>query len=129
MKTIEATAALDALNVIGNSGVSVPVKFAYAAVRNRRRIGDLVDVYVAKRLELLNEFGKKNEQGQLVIANGQYQLSQASEQFNAAMQELGDTEVEVTLHKVPIEEFPQGLSLSVMDALCAMVLEPEEVKA
>ena len=74
MKTYEAIAALEALNKIT---ASVPLKFAYAAARNKRKLGEFVTTYEDNRRALLMKYGKKKEDGELDIDD----IERAAAQF------------------------------------------------
>jgi hypothetical protein len=122
MKTLEAIAVLDALNIIATRAESLPMKFAYAAAKNRRKLAEFADVYQAKRNELLEQFGKKDEQGVLVVKDGNVEIIDPAA-FTAAFNELTSVEAEVSLHTLAISDFPQNMDLAVMDALMPMVKE------
>ena len=127
MKTYEAIAALEALNKIT---VSVPLKFAYAAARNKRKLGEFVQTYEASRQALLNQYGKKKEDGELDIDDqGNVQLVDA-QAFAKGMNDLHTEDLpDLKLHQVALENFPADIDLSVMEALLPMVLETEPVGA
>lgn len=123
MKTYEAIAALEALNKITTT---VPLKFAYAAARNKRELGEFVTAYEASRKALLNQYGKKKEDGELDIDDqGNVQLVDA-QAFAKGMNDLHTEEVpELKLHAVALADFPADIDLSVMEALLPMVLDTE----
>lgn len=127
MKTYEAIAALEALNKIT---ASVPLKFAYAAARNKRKLGEFVQTYEASRQALLNQYGKKKEDGELDIDDqGNVQLVDA-QAFAKGMNDLHTEDLpDLKLHQVALENFPADIDLSVMEALLPMVLETEPVGA
>lgn len=122
----EALAAHEALNKISHGDKPIPVRFAYAATRNRRMLAELVQAYEESRQSLLQAHGKRDEAGQLVIVDGNVQLEDTaafSEAFAAIyMQDFP----EVKLHQVALEDFPKDIDMAVMDGLMAMVLEPAE---
>jgi hypothetical protein len=127
MKTYEAIAALEALNKITTS---VPLKFAYAAARNRRELSEFVTTYEASRKALLNQYGKKKEDGELDIdEHGNVQLVDA-QAFAKAMTALHNEDLpDLKLHQVALADFPADIDLGVMEALLPMVLETEPVGA
>lgn len=126
MKTYEAIAALEALNKITAGEKPQPLKFAYAAARNRRELGEFVTAYEASRKALLNQYGKKKEDGELDIDDqGNVQLVDA-QAFAKGMNDLHTEEVpELKLHAVALADFPADIDLSVMEALLPMVLDTE----
>lgn len=127
MKTYEAIAALEALNKIT---ASVPLKFAYAAARNKRKLGEFVQAYEASRQALLKLHGAKKEDGELEIgANGNVKLVDAPA-FAKGMAELHEQDVaDLKVHQVALADFPADIDLGVMEALLPMVLEPEAAPA
>lgn len=126
MKTYEAIAALEALNKIAAGDAKTPLKFAYAAARNRRELGEFVTAYEASRKALLNQYGKKKEDGELDIDDqGNVQLVDA-QAFAKGMSELHTEDLpDLKLHQVALENFPADIDLSVMEALLPMVLDTE----
>ena len=127
MKTYEAIAALEALNKIT---ASVPLKFAYAAARNKRKLGEFVQTYEASRQALLKLHGTKKEDGELDIdEHGNVQLVDA-QAFAKAMTALHNEDLpDLKLHQVALADFPADIDLGVMEALLPMVLETEPVGA
>jgi hypothetical protein len=127
MKTYEAIAALEALNKIT---ASVPLKFAYAAARNKRKLGEFVQIYEASRQALLKQHGAKKEDGELDIDDqGNVQLVDA-QAFAKGMSELHTEDLpDLKLHQVALENFPADIDLGVMEALLPMVLETEPAGA
>ena len=126
MKTYEAIAALEALNKIAQADTKTPLKFAYAAARNRRELGEFVTTYEASRKALLNQYGKKKEDGELDIDDqGNVQLVDA-QAFAKGMSELHMEDLpDLKLHQVALENFPADIDLGVMEALLPMVLDSE----
>lgn len=125
MKTYEAIAALEALNKIT---VSVPLKFAYAAARNKRKLGEFVQAYETSRQALLKQHGAKKEDGELDIDDaGNVKLIDAPA-FGKGMAELHEQDVaDLTMHQVALADFPADIDLGVMEALLPMVAETAEV--
>ena len=127
MKTYEAIAALEALNKITTS---VPLKFAYAAARNKRDLGEFVQIYEASRQALLKQHGDKKEDGELNIDDqGNVKLVDAPA-FGKAMTALHNEDLpDLKLHQVALADFPADIDLGVMEALLPMVLDTEPAKA
>ena len=126
MKTYEAIAALEALNKIAAGDAKTPLKFAYAAARNRRKLDEFVRTYEASRQALLKQYGQKKEDGELDIDDqGNVKLVDAKA-FAEAMAALhGEDLPELKLHAVALADFPADIDLGVMDALLPMVLETD----
>ncbi len=124
MKTYEAIAALEALNKIT---ASVPLKFAYAAARNKRKLGEFVQAYETSRQALLKQHGAKKADGELDIDDtGNVKLVDAPA-FAKGMAELHEQDVaDLTMHQVTLADFPADIDLGVMEALLPMVAEPAE---
>ncbi len=121
MKTYEAIAALEALNKITTS---VPLKFAYAAARNKRKLGEFVQIYEASRQALLKQHGAKKADGELDIDDtGNVKLVDAPA-FAKGMTELHEQDVaDLKVHQVALADFPADIDLGIMEALLPMVLE------
>jgi hypothetical protein len=130
MKTYEAIAALEALNKITAGEKPQPLKFAYAAARNKRKLGEFVQTYEASRQALLKLHGTKKEDGELDIdEHGNVQLVDA-QAFAKGMSELHTEDLpDLKLHQVALENFPADIDLGVMEALLPMVLETEPAGA
>ena len=127
MKTYEAIAALEALNKITTT---VPLKFAYAAARNKRKLGEFVQTYEASRQALLKQHGEKKENGELNIDDqGNVKLLDAPA-FGKAMADLHAEDLpDLMLHQVALADFPADIDLSVMEALLPMVLDTQPAEA
>jgi hypothetical protein len=141
MKTREAVAALEALGRISHGKKPVPVKFAYAAVRNKRKLTEAVQAFELAQRSLLQQHGAKDTDGQLEKdpATGGTLLRKIDKDgnivhdgvapFEAAMKELLEVDLgEITLHAVAFDEFPEAIDLAAMEALAPMLLEEQPVK-
>ena len=130
MKTYEAIAALEALNKIAAGDAKTPLKFAYAAARNKRKLGEFVQTYEASRQALLKLHGTKKEDGELDIDDtGNVKLVDAPA-FAKGMAELHEQDVaDLKMHQVTLADFPADIDLGVMEALLPMVLETEPAGA
>lgn len=124
MKTYEAIAALEALNKITAGEKPQPLKFAYAAARNKRKLGEFVQTYEASRQALLKQYGAKKEDGELDIDDtGNVKLVDAPA-FAKGMTELHEQDVaDLKVHQVALADFPADIDLGIMEALLPMVLE------
>lgn len=127
MKTYEAIAALEALNKITAGEKPQPLKFAYAAARNKRKLGEFVQAYETSRQALLKQHGAKKADGELDIDDtGNVKLVDAPA-FAKGMAELHEQDVaDLKMHQVTLADFPADIDLGVMEALLPMVAEPAE---
>lgn len=116
MKTIDALTALRAINAM--DGRPVPMKFSYAAARNRRKLADLAEAYDKRRKELLDQFGEKDEAGKLKTDKDNIKFLIADQEgFDAAIKSLGEEDVPLTLHKVAFADLPTtGVEIGIMEA-------------
>jgi len=130
MKTYEAIAAIAALEALNKITTTVPLKFAYAAARNKRKLGEFVQTYETSRQALLKQHGEKKEDGELNIDDqGNVKLLDAPA-FGKAMADLHAEDLpDLKLHQVVLADFPADIDLSVMEALLPMVLDTEPAEA
>lgn len=121
-----AIAALEALNKITAGEKPQPLKFAYAAARNKRKLGEFVQTYEASRQALLKQYGDKKEDGELNIDDqGNVKLVDAPA-FGKAMAALHNEDLpDLKLHQVALADFPADIDVGVMEALLPMVLETD----
>lgn len=108
--------------------------FAYAAVKTIRKINEELEVYQSLvkgydegRFALAKEYAKKDDKGELVVVNNEFQfegdnralfeaqLAPAKEQFEG----LDKQEVEV--HAVPLHLIPESVSVTEMQLLELML--------
>jgi hypothetical protein len=142
VKVHEALGALEALKAISHDEPP-SAKFSYAAVKNRRRLGEAIEGFELARKALLNKYGlKKPDSDELetgpqgeaifykVAEDGKTVLHDTRKPFveahNALLQEdLG----EITLHAVPFTLFPENIHHDHLEALWPMILEEAADKA
>lgn len=122
MKTIEAVSLFKALLAVSNR--KAPSKFSYAAGLMISRLQPIDAAYEKTRGELLEQYGEKDEKGQLKLdkATNTHPLTDA-DAFRAAIEQLQDEPVDVTVHKVALEHFPTEIEPGLMVALMPMVAE------
>lgn len=90
----------------------------YAIARNRRKIADELKEYLAKRDELLQQYGTDD-------GPGKYKLTvEAAQKFSEALRPYADMTADVDVHQVTVDEFCSGsLTSSQMYVLDWMVKE------
>ena len=90
----------------------------YAIARNRRKIAAELTEYLAKRDELLAEYG--NDEG-----GGKYTLTpEAAQQFSAMLRPFAEMAADVDVHQITADDFCNGnLTSSQMYVLEWMVKE------
>jgi pyruvate/2-oxoacid:ferredoxin oxidoreductase beta subunit len=141
------------LNKLGNL---TGVKFAYAISRNisliepeiksiEKSLEQTEDFksFEVKRIELVKKFAKKDEKGESVIINNQYELEN-EEEFNKEFEllkeenkevwgarqkqvdeynELLKSESTVTLHKINLVDVPQNISVAQLHSISLLLNE------
>lgn len=90
----------------------------FAIARNRRKLAEELKEYMAKRDELLAEYGTEE-------SAGQYKLTpEGARAFSAALRPFAELTADVAVHQVTAEDFCGGnLTSSQMLALDWMVKE------
>ena len=107
--------SLQVLTQVEEQGV-----LGYAIARNRRKLADELQEYLAKRDELLQEYGTDDGEGRFSFTH------EAAQAFSAALRPYADMEIDVALHQVSAADFCSGsLTSSQMFALEWMVKEDE----
>lgn len=106
----------DSLHVLAQAEEKGVLGFAIA--RNRRKIAEELKEYMAKRDELLAEYGTEE-------SAGTYKLTpEAAQAFSAALRPFAEMTADVAVHQVTAEEFCSGnLTSSQMLTLEWMVKE------
>lgn len=120
MKTSDAIRLSMALNAVLSRQERAPAKFGYAVAINARRLAHVAEAFESSRRALIEQFGKRGDDGQLVTDNETVQLSDPGA-FNAAMSDLVAVDVNVDLHTVPIDEFPDELPPALISDLLPIV--------
>lgn len=81
----------------------LPVKLAYAIGVNAEAIAGALKAYDGARYKLIEQFVKKDENGNLHIQDEQYVIED-TDSWNKAIKELFEAEAEVNITTVSIEE-------------------------
>ena len=99
MKLIEAMNTLNLLQSL--SGKAYPVKLSYAIALNISRLSDAVGPAEKQRIQLIEKYADKDEDGKAVIKDGSYQIPDENvEEMRAEVEQLLSEDVETKLHKV-----------------------------
>lgn len=108
MKTIEAYSLYQAIQRVQNENVPRPVKFGYALAVNIKNLQVVAEAFEAARTELITQFSFKDIDGKSLIENDMFKIDDQLA-FTKGMTELQNSEVEVTLVKLTIDEMPSQL--------------------
>lgn len=97
--------------------MALPVKASYAIAKNIKKIEKEIEVYNEERAKLLDKYGEKDEEGNLVVSEEQNIkiVPENVEKWNKDLNELLDIEVEVDIHKLKfsvLEESGTVMSIS-----------------
>ena len=97
--------------------MALPVKASYAIAKNIKKIEKEIEVYNEERAKLLDKYGEKDEDGNLVVSEEQNIkiVPENVEKWNKDLNELLDIEVEVDIHKLKfsvLEESGTVMSIS-----------------
>lgn len=82
----------------------LPVRISYAIHKNAAAIEPALKAYEEVRKKILEQYAKKDAEGNPLIEEGKYTIENIVE-FNADIDELNAEMTEVEIHKVSITEF------------------------
>ena len=86
-------------------GKKFPVKISYAIAKNVKNLAEEHADYEKQRIKLCEEFANKDKDGNPVSVDGKYDIPNDSlKEFNDAVNELRDTEIDVDIHSVSFSE-------------------------
>lgn len=94
----------------------LPVKISYAVSKNLMRLQEECELVEKSRIKLLESYAKKDNAGNPIIENGQYQLGENQTVFGKEFEKYLDSEIEVEIYQIPISEL-EKLDESRYDAL------------
>lgn len=108
MKLSEVQGRLEGLLKL--AGKNLPVKIAYAIAKNIKVLNEEYKTIEEQRIKLCEKYADKDEDGKPKMAEKDgkqvYQFSDDNEEkVNEEYKELLETEEELDIHKVSIEEF------------------------
>lgn len=104
----------------------LPVKASYAVSKNIKKIEKEIEAYNEERAKLLDKYGEKDEDGNLVVSEEQNIkiVPENVEKWNKDLSELLDIEVEVDIHKLKfsvLEESGTVMSISGIQSIYFML--------
>lgn len=94
---------------------------AFIIARLVREINKEGEIFDAARIELIKKYGKKDENGELIVTEGNIHIpTEFLAICNEELTKLQDTEVEINAEKIPIE-WLEEINLTLAEAT---MLEP-----
>jgi hypothetical protein len=99
MKLYQLVESNDSLKKL-NTAEGLPFKTALSIARDIKSIDEVLQVYGNKRKELINKYGEKDENGELVIKDDNVKLTDRAafaNEFNALAMEDVDIEIKKNL--------------------------------
>lgn len=97
-----------------NTAEGLPFKIALSIARDIKSIDEVLQVYENKRKELINKYGEKDENGELVIKDGNVKLTDRAafvNEFNALAME----DVDIEIKKISVDDLENVTSLTPSD--------------
>lgn len=86
-------------------GKKFPVKISYTIAKNVKKLAEEHADYEKQRIKLCEEFANKDKDGKPVLVDGKYDIPCSHlEEFNDAVNELRETEIDVDIHSVSFSE-------------------------
>lgn len=99
----EVNSLFPALSVLTKK--KLPVRISYALSRNVERLKSEYELYEKGRLELVNKYCEKDEQGQPIIEGNHFKFEGTNmQEFNNEFQEYLTTEIDFNVYKVDESE-------------------------
>ena len=113
MITVTLQDMVNSLNLINSlMNQSLKAKTAYKIARIAREIEKEYKLFDEARLKLINEYGKKDDDGQLIEENGNYIINPDNVvDYNNAADELLNTVIEINIEPIDVEEL-DGIELT-----------------
>ena len=102
MKLYQLIESKDSLKKL-NTAEGLPFKTALSIAKDIKEIDEVLQVYENKRRELINKYGKKDENGELIIKNDNVELTDRiafASEFNALTME----DVDIEVKKIAIDD-------------------------
>lgn len=112
---------------------NLPIKFAYAIAKNIKTINDALEVYRDVKNKLVLKYVEQDEDGNPVKKNvknpqtlfDQYEFTDR-EKFLDELNQILNEEVEVNIHWVSLEHFPETMSVPMLNSILFIVKEENE---
>lgn len=113
MKLYELVESNDSLKKL-STAEGLPFKTALSIARDIKEIDEVLQVYENKRKELVNKYGEKDENGELVIKDDNVKLTDRTafvNEFNALAME----DVDIEIKKISVNDLENVTSLTPSD--------------
>ena len=126
MKLYQLIESKDSLKKL-NTAEGLPFKTALSIAKDIKEIDEVLQVYENKRRELINKYGKKDENGELIIKDNNIELTDHTafvSEFNALTMENVDIEVK----KIAIDDLENVTNMTPNDINNISFLFDEEDK-
>lgn len=91
-------------NLMDLVGRKFPPKLAYSVVKNIQKFDEEVKILEKQRMSLVVTYAEKDENGNLKIKDACYVFGDNMDKFSEEYNEYLDTEIEVDIHVVSMEE-------------------------
>ena len=95
------------------SDINLPLKGAYKLNKIRKAVEKEGEFYTEKFQEILNQFAKKDEDGELVFSEDGDQImikDDMIDECNKALLDLQELEVEIENYNLTLEDFGEGFT-------------------
>lgn len=102
MKASEIVTLAEAYEMLRTK--KLPIKVSLILSRDARKLADATRDIEEKRSEIVDKYGDKDEMGGLIVKDGRVHVS---EEGRKELDELFDTEIEVFLDTISIEDLDQ----------------------
>ena len=126
MKLYELLESKDSLKKL-NTAEGLPFKTALYIAKDIKEIDEVLQVYENKRRELINKYGKKDDNGELIIKNNNIELTDRTafvSEFNALTME----DVDIEVKKIAIDDLENVKNMTPNDINNISFLFKEEEK-
>lgn len=101
MKAGDIVALVDALGSVKDK--KLPIRVELILARNAKKLADIADDIEDKRQTLVEKYGERDEDGELVIEDGRVPMIDGAA-FRREYDELIETDIEVTLDRLSMED-------------------------
>jgi hypothetical protein len=123
----------DAINLFrglieyGNLNEQLPTKLTWAVNRTRRSMQEVAETFDATLKGLAEKYSERDEHGDKVAQGMAFKLAPDKiEEYNRAVQELNENEIECDVYQVDFEQFPQNFNARILTLLGPIIREPKE---
>lgn len=113
MKLYQLIESKDSLKKL-NTAEGLPFKTALSIAKDIKEIDEVLQVYENKRRELINKYGKKDENGELIIKNDNIELTDRAA-FTNEFNTLAMEDVDIEIKKISVDDLENVTSLTPSD--------------